>query len=48
MREYFLKPYEHFDDSVKLDLSNYSTKADLKEQQESVSLVLKLTQIKQM
>ena len=32
MSEYFSKPYEPFggDISVKLDLSNYATKADLK------------------
>ena len=33
MSEYFPKPYERFDRdiSVKLDLSDYATKADLKE-----------------
>ena len=32
MRQYFLKPYESFggDINVKVDLSNYATKADLK------------------
>ena len=32
MRKYFLKPYKPFseDINVKLDLSNYATKADLK------------------
>ena len=32
MSQYFLKPYEPFDQdiNVKLDLSNYATKADIK------------------
>ena len=33
MSQYFLKPYETFrgDINVKVDLSNYATKADLKD-----------------
>ena len=32
MRQYFLKPYEPFgqDINVKVDISNYATKADIK------------------
>ena len=38
MSEYFSKPHEPFggDISVKLDLPNYATKADLKRQQELI------------
>ena len=40
MSQYFPKPYEPFggDINVKVDLSNYATKADLKMQQELVHL----------
>ena len=40
MSQYFPKPYKPFggDINVKVDLSNYATKADLKMQQELVHL----------
>ena len=42
MTQYFPKPYKPFkgDISVKVDLSSFATKADLKEQQELIHLKL--------
>ena len=41
MRQYCPKPYERSDGNIKveLDLSNYATKADLKEQQMLIQLI---------
>ena len=41
MSQYFPKPYNHFggDINVKVDLSNYATKTDLKKQQEFLRLI---------
>ena len=41
MSQYFSKPYESFggDINVKVDLSNYTTKADLKMEQELIHLI---------
>ena len=41
MSQCFPKPYETFggDINVKVDLSNYATKTDLKKQQESICLI---------
>ena len=41
MSQYFSKPYESFggDINVKVDLSNYATKADLKMEQELIHLI---------
>ena len=42
MSQYFPKPYELFGEDiiVKVDLSNYATKDDLKMQQELILLIL--------
>ena len=42
MNQYFPKPYNFFEGNinVKVDLSNYATKTDLKMQQELILLIL--------